>query len=250
MSGSVVFEPGGYRYAPGVFQYSAGVAAESGFEIVHVRFAEVLPLTDGFERIRAHLKAEGRPLQAFCQCELRSPAPFTEQGFRTFNEIYVGTLEAWGIYRAGINPVARSNVCPKIAPPAEPSFYAFSYTRPAGSGTVPTCVVAGSGEAPEGKANYKDHIVALGDTSLEGMRLKAGFVTAEMKRRLATLDMDARTITTAQVYTVEPMHALLESELIPSDLAAHGLLWHYCRPPVVGLDFEMDCRIVATEYVI
>jgi hypothetical protein len=29
--------------------------------------------------------------------------------------------------------------------------------------------------------------------------------------------------------------------------ARHGLTWYYARPPVVGLDFEMDVRCVAVE---
>ena len=66
---------------------------------------------------------------------LVSPAPFTEQGFRAFNEIYVVTLQKWGIYDGKTNPVARSNVCPEIDPPAEPSFYAFSFVRPSTNAT-------------------------------------------------------------------------------------------------------------------
>jgi hypothetical protein len=61
----------------------------------------------------------------------------------------------------GVNPVARSNVCPKIDPPSEPSFYAFTYAVPATSAPA-SFVVAGSGEAPEGKGNYRDHAVRLG----------------------------------------------------------------------------------------
>jgi len=29
-----------------------------------------------------------------------------------------------------------------------------------------------------------------------------------------------------------------------------GLTWHFCRPPVVGLDFEMDVRGIPREIVI
>jgi len=29
-----------------------------------------------------------------------------------------------------------------------------------------------------------------------------------------------------------------------------GLTWHFARPPVQGLDFEMDVRGVAHEFVI
>ena len=99
MSATNVFAAGGYRYIPAVFQYSGGVAAEPGFEIERVRFVRPVPLEEAFQRIETHLRSIGRPLTAFCQCELRSPAPFTEEGFRTFNRIYVGTLERWGIFQ-------------------------------------------------------------------------------------------------------------------------------------------------------
>lgn len=250
MTETQAFTAGDYSYIPGVFQYSAGVVAAPGFEIVHVTLAGPMPLAAGFGRVAAHLDAVGRPLTAFCACELRSPAPFSEAGFKSFNELYVGTLADWGIYRDGRNPVARSNVCPKIDPPSEPSMYAFAYTRPAGADAAPSCVVAGSGEVPEGRASYTEHIVAPGDTSSSGMREKARYVTTEMHRRLAALGLADTHPTTAQVYTVQPMHDLLESELLPCGLAAHGLVWHYCRPPITGLEFEMDCRIVHTELVI
>jgi len=32
--------------------------------------------------------------------------------------------------------------------------------------------------------------------------------------------------------------------------ARHGLTWQFCRPPVIGLEYEMDCRAVAAERVI
>ena len=139
----------GYRFIPGVYQYSAGVAAEPGFRLERVRFAEPLPLMAGFARIAAHLAALGRPKLAFAACELRSPAPFTEEGFAAFNRVYGGVLQEWGVFRDGLNPVARSNVCPEIAPPAEPCFHAFVYTVP-DAGAAPSFAVAGSGEAAEG----------------------------------------------------------------------------------------------------
>src|SRR3989337_868707 len=110
MSQLPVFRAGGYRYIKAVFQYSGGVAAEPGFEIVRARLAKPVALAEGFKAVEAHLQAAGRPLTAFCACELRSPAPFTEQGFLEFNKLYAGTLERWGIYQDGANPVARTNV--------------------------------------------------------------------------------------------------------------------------------------------
>src|SRR2546421_1469966 len=118
MTATVDFSAGGYRFLPGVFQYSGGVAALSGHAIQRVRLRTLLPLKAGFERIERLIGEAGRPLTAFCACELRSPAPFTEQGFRAFNEVYVVTLQKWGLFDGKVNPVARSNVCPQIdAPP-------------------------------------------------------------------------------------------------------------------------------------
>ena len=31
---------------------------------------------------------------------------------------------------------------------------------------------------------------------------------------------------------------------------AHGLTWHFARPPVRDLEYEMDCRAVAGERVV
>ena len=131
MPEAVPFPDGRYRFIPGPFQYSGGVCAERGFAIERVRFRRWLPMNEGFAAIRAHLEGIGQPLTAFCACELRSPAPFTEAGFVAFNREYIQPLEQWNIVRAGVNPVARSNVCPESAPPAAPCFYAFSYTVPA-----------------------------------------------------------------------------------------------------------------------
>ncbi|MCL4765688.1 MAG: hypothetical protein KJZ80_05615 [Hyphomicrobiaceae bacterium] len=249
MSETVEFRAGGYRHIPGVFQYSAGVAARAGFEIVHARFRTPLPLARGFERIAEHLAAERRPLTAFCACELRSPAPFTEAGFRAFNEVYVGTLSAWGIFKDEVNPVARSNVCPAVAPPAEPALYAFSYTVPAAD-AGPTAVIAGSGEVPEGHATYRDHVIRLGDLTPDGLREKARWVLGEMERRLRMAGLTWSGVTATQVYTVHDLHPFLADAIVASGAAAHGLTWHYCRPPIVDVEYEMDCRAVRRELVI
>jgi hypothetical protein len=250
MSAAIAFAPGGYRYMPGVFQYSGGVAAEPGWRLERVRFARPLPLEEGFARIAAMLAAAGRPTTAFAACELHSPAPFTESGFKAFNELYCGTLARWGIYRDGINPVARSNTCPAIDPPASPSFHAFAFTMPASGEEGPSFVVAGSGEAPEGKGNYRDHTVARGDTSPAGMRAKAVFVLGEMERRLAALGAGWADTTATQVYTVHDIHTFLADELARRGAMRHGVTWHLNRPPVDGLDYEMDCRAVNVERVV
>lgn len=249
-SAAPVFPVGNYHYMPAVFQYSGAVAAASGYEIERARFHRPVPLAEGFAAISAHLAAIGRPRTAFCHCELRSPAPFTEEGFRAFNLVYAGTLQEWGIYRDEINPVARANVCPEIDKPATPSFYAFSYTVPARQGAGGGFVIAGSGEAPEGKSNYRDHVIRLGDTSPAGLREKARWVLGEMERRMAFVGGDWSRVTNTQLYTVHDVHPFIADELVRRGAMPGGLTWHYARPPVVGLDYEMDVRGVAREIVI
>jgi hypothetical protein len=249
MTNAVDFLPGNFRFIPGVFQYSAGVAALPDHDIRRVRFKHPIPLRQGFARIDAFIAAAGRPLASFCACELRSPAPFSEDGFRAFNEIYVGTLREWGLYDGRTNPVARSNVCPEIDPPAEPSFHAFAFTVPA-AGAAPSLVIAGSGEVPEGRANYADHIVRHGETGPDAMAEKARFVLAEMERRLALLGFSWADTTATQVYTVRDIFPFLTDEIVRRGAARAGLTWHFARPPIRGLEFEMDCRGVAAEQVI
>src|SRR3984893_3715150 len=177
------FSAGNYRFIPAVFQYSSGAAAEPGFEIERVRFDKLVPLTEGFAKIAKYIQTTGRPLTSFCACELRSPAAFTEDGFRAFNQHYVKTLGEWAFCGATINPVARSNVCPEIDPPAEPSFYAFSFTRPSSS-AAPSFVIAGGAEARGGPGSYPERIVRYRDLSPDGLKEKVRFTTAEMERRL------------------------------------------------------------------
>src|SRR6266566_8877917 len=149
MAGAIDFPGGGYRFLPSVFQFSGGVTALSGHAMERVQFRSPVPLKQGFERIERLITEAGRPLTSFCACELRSPAPFTEQGFRAFNEVYVVTLQKWGLFDGKVNPVARSNVCPEVDPPPEPSFHAFSFTI-AAANPGRTFVVAGAGDAREG----------------------------------------------------------------------------------------------------
>ena len=44
--------------------------------------------------------------------------------------------------------------------------------------------------------------------------------------------------------------ALMDQEFVRRGAAAGGLAWHFTRPPIVNLDFEMDVRGAAREFVI
>jgi hypothetical protein len=233
---------GGYDFLEGGFPYSQGVIARAGFAIERARFARPLPLAQGFAAIEAHLRALGRPRTALCAAELRSPRPFSFEGFREFNRGYVAVLEEWGLVRSGLNPVARSNVAPALAPPAEPGLHAFCYTVP-GAGAPRCFVVAGSGEWPEG-GRFPEDIVARGDVSPKGLRRKVQFVLDVMRARLEGLGARWDEASATQVYTVHDFHPFV------ADIAARagtGLEWSYCRPPIEEIEFEMDVRRVTTE---
>jgi hypothetical protein len=245
----IVFEPGGYRYIEGVFQYSGGVAAEAGFEIVRARLHRPLPLAAGFAAVEAHLAGIGRPMPSFCACELRSPAPFTEQGFVEFNRQYVQTLDKWGLYKNGVNPVARTNVCPEFDKPAEPALYAFSYTVPT-QATRGSFITAGGGEAKDGPGDYQDRIVRFGDTSVAGLRQKMRVVMVEMEFRLAALGFGWSDAISTQAYTVHDIGSLVNEEIVQKGAANGGLVWHYSRPPVVNIEYEMDVHGAAREIVL
>ena len=250
MADVVVFREGGYRYIKAVFQYSSGVAAEPGFEIERARLAQPLPLAAGFAAVEAHIHALGRPSTAFAACELRSAAPFSEQGFRDFNREYVQTLARWGLYKDQINPVARTNVCPGYAAPPEPVLYAFSYTVPAPNAKRGSFIIAGGGEARDGAGSFAERTVRSGETSPAAMREKVRFVLAEMERRLAALGFSWKDAVSTQAYTVQDIGALVGAEIAARGAAAGGLAWHFARPPVVGLEYEMDVRGAARELVL
>jgi hypothetical protein len=246
MSDCNEFAPGGYRYIPAVFQYAGGVAAQPGFAIHRISLYRPLPLAEGFAAIEAHLAAMGRPRTALCGCELRSPAPFNDQGFLSFNQIYVQILQRWGLCRGSDNPVARTNVCPVNDPPAAPALHAFSYTVPQ-SGTGASFVIAGGGEVPEGMPNYRDYIVCRGDVSAQGLREKMRYTIGQMKTRLAALGLDWREVQATRAYTVHDVGLILWEELAAAGHQPESVDWHRCAPPITDLEFEMDLRTVASE---
>ncbi len=102
--------PGGYCFLPGIAPYSCGVVSAPGFEIAHVTLQRPVPYDQGFELIEQHLGSERRPRTALCGIELRSPRPFSFEGFAQFNAGYARILEEWGLFVNGVNPVARTNV--------------------------------------------------------------------------------------------------------------------------------------------
>jgi hypothetical protein len=239
---------GNYRFLPGIAPYSCGVVSAPGFEIVHVTFQKPLAYRAGFEEISSYLAAQARPRAALCSIELRSPRPFTFPGFAAFNAEYAAILEQWGLFVNGVNPVARTNVAPVVCPPAEPVLYGFSFTRSCPSNLPPTFIVAGAGELPEGILS-REGIVALGDTSPQGLKIKSQFVMDLMESRLHGLGVDWPLVSTIDVYTAHSLAPLLPEIVLGRIGAAsiHGALWHYSRPPIEEIEYEMDLHGTRTD---
>jgi len=239
---------GDYRFLPGIAPYSCGVVSAPGFEIVHVTLDRPVGYRRGFDEIERRLASEGRPRAALCGVELRSPRPFSFDGFAEFNAGYARILEGWGLFVDGVNPVARTNVAPEVDPPGEPVLYGFSYSRPCDPSLPPTFVIAGAGELPEGVLAAEGIIRAV-EASPEAVAAKAAFVMDLMEHRLRGLGADWPSVTAIHVYTVHPIGRLLPEVILGrvGPAAAHGVRWYYSRPPIVGIEFEMDLRGVRTE---
>ena len=241
---------GNYFFLKGIAPYSAGVVAAAGFEIVHVRLRRYVPLGAGFDTVEGYLKRAGRPLQAMCGMELRLPKPFSFTGFNQFNAGYIDVLKKWNLHLDGMNPVARTNVAPEVNPPGEPSLYGFSYSVPSKAARK-TFVVAGAGELPEGSLEPND-VVRRGESSAGAIQEKAHFVMGLMEGRLRGLGVGWSDVTVSEIYTVHDIRPFVEQELLRrlEEGGAHGLTWHYSRPPIESIEYEMDLRGCLTDLVI
>ena len=116
---------------------------------------------------------------------------------------------------------------------------------------APSFVIAGSAEAREGGASYRERTdPPRRNQRPTRMREKARYVLGEMERRLAAFDLSWADTTATQVYTVHDLHPFLADEIVRRGAARSGLTWHYARPPVRDLEYEMDCRGVSSEHVV
>ena len=84
----------------------------------------------------------------------------------------------------------------------------------------------------------------------DGLREKARFVLGVMDRRMAALDRSWRDVTATQRYTVFDIYPVLAEEFVRRGAMAPGLTWHYARPPVLGLNVEVDIRGLSREIVL
>jgi hypothetical protein len=242
---------GDYRFLTGIAPYSSSVIAQPGFVLMRAQFAAPVPIYLGFEHIARYLAAQGRSRQALCAMELRLPTPLSFEEFIAFNADYRSTLEEWHIPVGNLNPIARTNVAPAVAAPLVPSLYAFTFTARAINGlSQPTFVVAGAGDLRDQADLTPAAIVRPRDTSHDGLLEKANIVMEVMSERLHGIAVDWPQVSTINIYTTHSLDHFLEPVLLPQlgPVAVHGVHWYYSRPPIAGLEFEMDLRHVGADY--
>ncbi len=214
--------------------FSDGVVADQGYDLVHARFESPAPLDAGLAAAVRHVTAAGRPVQAIAGFELRIPEPFTPQDFAAFNEGYVASLRSVGVEVDGLIPTARTNVAPLAGHVTEPSLHALSYTVP-GRRTAEAFVMSG---VPEDEtADY----AAMMDSIMRAL-------SGRMKE-IGAAWSDATEI---QFYGEEGPRDLLVEKVIAhaGRAAAGGIHWFPSRPPIVGLNFELDVRSAGMEVVV
>jgi hypothetical protein len=240
---------GNYRFARGIGPFSAAVAAQQGYEIVHARFLPLIALNEGYLRIEKHLKDAQRPLEAVCGMELRIPNILSREAFDEFNRPYIERLKRWGLEVEGANPVTRTNVAYEINRVAEPMLAGFYYTTPS---TAPseTFVLSGVPEIASREGGVQ--IVARGDTSADGMRQKLECILQVLGTHLSEMTLKWENATAVNVYTVFDIYSLLAPLLLPHlGTSSHaGITWHYARPPVSGLELEVDARGIKRELIL
>lgn len=236
---------GGLRFLPGSPVFAGGAVAEPGFAIVHALLSRWLPLEQGYALVERHLEAAGRPMQALCGMQLRLPRQLSAEEFTAFNAPYVERLQRWAVLHEKLNPVSRTNVSPAAAAPAEASLHAFSYTV-AYSGSMKTFTMSGMVERGPGGST-----IAEGDDSPEGMKRKFAHVIGTVTERIAELGFLWSDATHVELYTgAEVPGAFATLAARAPGALPRGIRWHHGRPPVVGLDLELEARAVLREEVV
>lgn len=234
---------GGYCYLPSIAAYSSGVVADERHEIVRVELEQYVTVEDlpGWVVDIVERRC-GRPRAALCAVELRSPEQISFDEFAVFNEHYSGMLESLGIMVDGVNPVARTNVVPLIEPPSEPSVYAVAFTVPRRPGSPDSYVLAGVGDT---LGLSESQIVRGRDGTADPLAEKAASVLHRLTENQRRLQRGRSMPGTAHVYTAH----VLSTDLCATIGRAVGALdgsfqLHPARPPIEGLEFEMDLRSV------
>ncbi len=240
-------DAGNYWYLPFIPGFSAGVAAGAGGEVVHVQFLKLLSLTEAFDTISEYLESVGRPPQSLCGMELRSPAPMELDYFDSFNEEYASLMDRFEVRIDGMSPVARTNVAPHFGAPTEIGVHGFSFVETKdGAEEASTYVIAGGADMNEDDGSLIPFDVT-GGKDVEWDKVK--WVVDDMRARIEALGISRRDPTVVNVFTALKLGTESEAAIVGlmEGAAYRGYHQWLSRPPVVGLDFELDVRRVHVE---
>jgi len=239
---------GNYHFLRGGTAFSGAVVADEGYAIVHATLLNPIPVAEGFDFIATHLETQGRPVQAVCSIELRSPRPLSAADFGAFNNgVYLPALNKHNLLIDGSGPMTRSNLAPEINPPATQVIYAFSYTVPSPEPrTTPDFVLSGAADIKG------SDIIRVGETSDDAMREKATYVMGELQERMNELKLKWDDCTSFNVYTVQNIFSYMRDVFLEPIGRAQweGIRWYFTRAPIQGLEFEADARRTLREIAI
>jgi hypothetical protein len=246
---SELHRSGTYRYLPAIPAYSAGAAAEPGYAITGLRFAQPSPIGAAFALLDHELEARELTSHAIVGFALRSPEPVGFGSFSDFNDEYRKQLIERDLLDGEHNPIARTNVCPVHGRPAEPVILAAFIVRPAEDLPPGDFVVAGAGEVDGALA--PENIVAFRDLSQSGLTRKAEFVLGEILTRIEALGGKPdgpNIINEYSAHAIEGLAELIERRL-PAASRSGYVHWS-ARPPIADIEFEMDCRRISQWEVV
>jgi hypothetical protein len=234
---------GGYQILPAGGVFSGGVTPLPGHEVVHVLLHPWTPLKEAWGFIEAYLKGLGRPVQALCGMELRIPEQLTFDDFRAFNRPYVEQLTKWSLVLGPYSAVCRTNVVPAADAPTQAVVHAFSYCVPS-EYTGTTFCISGTADI-----DARGQIVAAGDVSPAGMKLRLQHCVDVLTERLAMLELAWSQATHIDLCVVQDTPGLMAAVVIPGlqGAASRGIRVHFARPPIIGSEVELECRSCRRE---
>ena len=245
MSDGVVESPeGGFACLPFASRaFSLGVIALPAHALRRIQLRVALPMEEGLRFAAEFIRGAGRPVEAFCACELRMPERLGIAEFAQFNKRYVAALRAGGFVTDPANPAARTNMAPAMDPPADAVLHAFTFAAPASDMDGADYVISGMPEFDPPR------VIAPGDVSREGMRTKAAFVVESLRKTVEVLGGEWGRATAMQVYTMRPVEDV--ADLLPATAMTHvpGVP-PLCGPEGVPFEFEADVRAVSYEEMV
>lgn len=229
---------------PGSVAFAQGVRALPGQTIIEVRLPQHSSLEAGLRRLFSVIEDRRMGVDSVVGLELRSPRTLDSEEFALFNSSYRSLLKDHGLISGAYNPVCRTNAVPSADAPAQVELVAAQLIVQSHGSPGGDFVVSGAAElAPDGS------IIAEGDTSPGGMKLKVGFVVQVMRDRLASLN--AGSPNRINIYFPDEIVGLPNMALdgLAADEGAAVCHWH-CLPPITGPIIEIDCRRLSGQEIL